>query len=64
MSKNPFRKIRAIKDIDLSNALTNHAQVIGGVALATTMLLRERRMLLLLQLVEVGAILWLVLHAR
>lgn len=64
MSKNPFRKMRAIKDVDLSKALTNHAQVIGGVALATTMLLRERRLLLLLQLVEVAGLIWLGLHAR
>lgn len=64
MSKNPFRKIRGIKDSDLNAALTNHAHVIGGVAHAVTMLLRERRLLLLLNVAQVLGLIWMALHAR
>lgn len=57
-----WNKVRSISDPMLNAALTNHAQVLTGVAKATNMLLRERRLLLLLHLVEAAAITWLILR--
>lgn len=59
---NPFRKIRAIDDRTLSNALGNHAYVLRGVSGATTTLLRERRLLLVLHVIEAAVLVWLVLR--
>lgn len=39
-----WRKFRGIDDQTLGAALTNHAQVLGGIAKATELLLRERRL--------------------
>ena len=55
-----FRKMRGISDQDLSVALTNHRNILTGLVSVTTLLLRERRLLLVLQMVEVGALLWMV----
>lgn len=63
MSKSPFRKFRGINDKQLGAALTNHAQVIGGVAAATNMLLRERRLLLVWNLVVTAALVWMAYRA-
>ena len=43
MSKT-YRKFRGIDDRTLGAALTNHAQVLQGVAQAVEVLLRERRL--------------------
>ena len=59
MSKNPFRKMRAIDDKTLGAALTNHAQVLTGVSRAAELLLRERRLKLVWGMVVTAALVWL-----
>lgn len=58
MSKKLFKKFRGIDDNTLGAALTNHAQVLGGVARATEMMLRERRVLLVWRVVVTVGLMW------
>lgn len=60
MSKNPFRKVRGISDQDLHGALTHHTGVLQALAGAVSNLLRERRLLLLLHLVQAAALIYLL----
>ena len=62
MNKNIFRKMRGIDDRTLNMALTNHATVLRGVSEAVTRLLRERRLLLVLHVVEAAAIVWVLVR--
>lgn len=57
-----FRKIRAIDDRTLYQVLGGQDNALRGVSAAVWMLLRERRLLLALTLVQTGAIIWLVLR--
>lgn len=60
MAKGPWKKMRHIDDTTLGNALNNHAGFLRALRNATTMLLRERRLLLALHVAEVAAIVYLV----
>ena len=63
MAKADFKKFRGINDAELSLVLENHAQMLNGMGRALTMLLRERRWLLLWSLtVTVALVLLLVLR--
>jgi len=58
MADKAFRKFRGIDDRTLGNALNNHAAVLQGIARATTMLLRERRLTLVWQAVVTVVVAW------
>jgi hypothetical protein len=63
MAKGDFKKFRGLTDAELSLVLENHAQMLNGMGRALTMVLRERRWLLLWSLtVTVALILLLVLR--
>lgn len=59
-----FRHMRGIDDKTLGGVLTNHAGTLRAVANATTLLLRERRLMLVWAVVVTVVLTWLVLHAR
>ena len=58
-----FKKMRGINDAQLGLVLTNHADVLRGVGLAVTMLLRERRLLLVLVFVQAAALVWTLVRS-
>lgn len=59
-----FKKFRGIDDRTLGAALTNHAQVLGGVAGAATMLLRERRLLMVWRVLVTVGLVWALLWSH
>lgn len=62
MSSKLFRKMRGLNDVTLGKVLENHAGVLGATVNATGLLLRERRLLLVLHVVEAVVIVWLLLR--
>jgi hypothetical protein len=61
MAKNSaFKKFRGINDAELSLVLENHAMILKGVSGALTMVLRERRLLLLWSVVVTVALVMLL----
>lgn len=59
--KNFGKKMRGIKDNDLNMALLNHAGVLQKTVVILELLLRERKLLLVLNVVQSGAIVWALL---
>lgn len=57
-----YKKFRGIDDKTLGGVLTNHANTLRGIALAVTMLLRERRLLHVWHIAVTGALIWLFLQ--
>lgn len=62
MRKNPFRRIRAIDDRTLLQTLGGQHNALLGMSAALSVLWKERRLLLVLHVVEAAAIVWLVLR--
>lgn len=59
-----FRKFRGVDDKTLGMVLGNHADTLRGIANAVTMLLRERRLLLVLEMVQTLALIWVLLKIQ
>ena len=59
MAHKMFKKMRGLDDKTLGGVLTNHADTLRGIAMATTMLLRERRVMLLWMIVVTTAVMYL-----
>lgn len=62
MRTGPFRKVRGIDDKTLGAVLTNHADMTRAMAAALTMLLKERRVMLVWAVVVTVALMWMGLR--
>lgn len=62
MAKGLYKKFRGVTDAELSVVLENHAGMLNGMGRALTMMLRERRLLLLWNIAVTAAVILLLLR--